>query len=93
MQCTVTQLSQKEVISVDTAARVGAIADVEFDMDTGEMVGICVAVGGGMFRSRPPIRIARQDIIRIGADSVLVRNVPPPPPAGERKPLFGFMAK
>ena len=93
MHCTVTQLSQKEVISVDTAARVGAVADVEFDMETGEMISISVSCGGGLFRPRPPLIIARQDIIRIGAETVLVRNVPPPAPPGERKSVLGFMSK
>ena len=90
MLCTVEQLCMKEVISVDTAARVGTVADVEFDMETGEMIHLCVSPGGGLFRPRPPVRICRTDIVKIGAETVLVKNVPAPPPGG-RKPPLGFL--
>ena len=90
MFCTVEQLSMKDVISIDTAARVGTVADVEFDMETGEMVHLCVAQGGGMFRPRPPVKICRKDIVKIGAEAVLVRNVPAPPPPGGTRILPGF---
>ena len=90
MLCTVEQLSMKDVISIDTAARVGTVADVEFDMETGEMVHLCVAQGGGMFRPRPPVKISRKDIVKIGAEAVLVRNVPSPPPPGGKRILPGF---
>ena len=92
MLCTVEQLSQKEVISVDTAARIGTVADVEFEMDTGEMVHLCVTPCGGLFRPRPPIRICRKDVVKVGETTVLVKNVPAPPPPGGRR-LAGFFAK
>lgn len=91
MLCTVEQLSQKEVISIDTAMRVGFVTDVEFNMDTGEMIHLCVSPGGGFFRPRPPVKICRKDIVKIGAETVLVKNVPAPPPPGGKKPLFGFL--
>ena len=92
MLCTVEQLSQKEVISIDTAARVGTVSDVEFDMETGEMVHLCVFAGGGLFRARPPVKICRKDIVRVGAEAVLVNNGPaPPPPPGGKRALMGFL--
>ena len=90
MLCTVEQLSQKEVISIDTAARVGTVGDVEFNMETGEMTYLIVIPAGGFFKPRPPVKICRKDIVKIGAQTVLVKNVPPPPPPG-RKPLLGFL--
>ena len=89
MRCTVAQLSMKEVISVDTAARVGTVTDVEFDMDTGEMLHLLVSPGGGFFRPRPPVKICRCDIVRIGPETVLVKNVPAPPEGGRRLGLLG----
>ena len=91
MLCTVEQLSMKEVISVDTAARVGMVADVEFDMETGEMVHLCVIRGGGFFKPKPPVKICRKDIVMIGAETVLVKNVPTPPPQGGKRALLGFL--
>ena len=91
MLCTVEQLSMKEVISVDTAARVGMVADVEFDMETGEMVHLCVIRGGGFFKPKPPVKICRKDIVMIGAETVLVKNVPAPPPQGGKRALLGFL--
>ena len=91
MLCTVTELTQKEVIDIDTAGRVGWVTDVEFDMGTGEMVQLCVSPGGGFFRPRPPVKICRKDVVRIGEHTVLVKNVPPPPPPNGRRfaALFG----
>ena len=90
MLCSVEQLCQKEVIDVDTAARIGCITDLEIDMETGEIVHIFVS-GGGIFRKCPAVKICRKDILKIGEEAILVKNVPPPPPP--RKPLFGFLAK
>lgn len=91
MFCTMEQLCQKDVIDVDTASRVGWITDLEIDMETGEIVHICVSCGG-IFKNKPAVKICRKDILKIGAQTVLVKNVPPPPPPG-RKPLLGFLAK
>ena len=91
MHCTVAQLCLKDVVCVDNAARVGTVTDVEIDMATGEMVCLCVTPFGGLFRPRPPVKICRQDIVMVGAETVLVRNVPAPPPPGGKKRPFGFL--
>ena len=91
MQCTVVELCRKEVIDIDTAARVGFVTDVEFDTVTGEMVHLCVSPGGGFFRERRPVKICRKEGGGGGEQTVLVKNVPPPPPprGGRFAGLFG----
>jgi len=92
MLCTLNELCQKEVINIDTAERIGFISDVEIDTDSGEMINICVFAGGGLFKPKNPVRIGKRDIVKIGAETVLVKNVPAPVPSGNKK-LSGFFAK
>ncbi|MCH5198607.1 MAG: YlmC/YmxH family sporulation protein [Oscillospiraceae bacterium] len=89
MLCTLSELCQKEVINIDTAERLGFIADVEINTETGEMVNICVFVGGGFFKPKHPIKIARCNIVKIGVETVLVKNVHAPAPSGGKR-LPGF---
>ncbi|MBQ7689401.1 MAG: YlmC/YmxH family sporulation protein [Clostridia bacterium] len=82
MGCTIEELCRKEVINVETADRVGFIGDVEVDVNTGCLVCICVfPVGRGFFRPPQPLKISWCDILKIGEETVLVKNVPPLPPA------------
>lgn len=94
MLCTLNELCQKEVINIDTAERLGFISDVEIDVETGEIINICVFVGGGFFKSKNPVRIGRRDIVKIGVETVLVKNVPAPAPTpGGGRRLSGFLSK
>lgn len=93
MHCTVEDLCKKEVINVDNAARVGYIGDVEVDVASGCLVCICVFTGGA-FRPAPPVRIPWRDIVKIGEETVLVRNVPAPAPkTGGGRRLAGLLGK
>lgn len=92
MHCTLSELCQKEVINIDTAERIGFISDVEIDTESGEMINICVFMNGGLFKPKNPVRIERCDIVKIGGETVLVKNVPAPPPGGGKR-LSGFLSK
>lgn len=77
MTCSVTELRSKEVISVENGCRLGCISDVVIDCDSGCVVSITVFCGrglGGFFGRGEEITVARQDIVVIGDDTVLVRR-------------------
>ncbi len=94
MHCTIEELCRKEVINVETAGRLGFVGDVEVDVAAGTVVCICVFPAGGFFRP-PPLKICWCDIVRIGEDTVLVKNVPPSPPPQPRRGgrLAGLLGK
>lgn len=92
MQWRMEELCNKEVICVENAARLGYISDVVIDVDSGCVVRFCVTKeDGGLFRAPPPMEICWGDILKIGAETVLVKKQPTPPPAPppKKKRLFG----
>lgn len=89
MHCQLEELCRKEVICVQNAARLGFICDVEVDTETGCVVSVCVLQDRGLFHPAT-VKICWNDILKIGEDTVLIREMPPQPPAPpKRKRLFG----
>ncbi|MBQ6420256.1 MAG: YlmC/YmxH family sporulation protein [Clostridia bacterium] len=79
MHCTVEDLCQKEVVDVETARKLGYVCDVELDAEAGSLLCLCVSCPAGAFRAAPRIKIHWRDIVKVGDQTILVRNVPPIP--------------
>ena len=93
MIVSIEELSRREVINVETAARVGFVSDMDLNTETGEVMALLVRAPGGLFRSPPPVKILFRDVIRIGEETVLVSKVSPAPPPPPRRSLLGLLGK
>ena len=92
MILSIEELSRKEVINVETAEKVGYVADLDLNAETGQIVSLLVRSPGGFFRSPPPVKVPYPDVVKIGKETVLVKRVcPVPPPPGGR--LAGLIGK
>ncbi|MBR6594537.1 MAG: YlmC/YmxH family sporulation protein [Clostridia bacterium] len=70
------KLKDKEVINVCNGTRLGYIADIEIDLNSGRILRILVPKSGkclSFTSAKHPIIIPWQNIERIGDDAILVR--------------------
>lgn len=90
MHCKLEELCRKEVICVQNAARLGFISDVVVDTDNGCLVSLCVSGAHAGFFRQQQIKICWNDILKIGDETVLIKEMPPTPPVGpqRRKSFF-----
>lgn len=75
MNCSITELRNKEVINAKTGCRLGVISDVEIDTCTGCIVSVIIWGKGKCFGLLPTdndIKICWKDIEVIGDDTVIV---------------------
>ncbi len=71
----VSELKQMEVISISDGKRLGAVYDVEIDMDKGMIDAIVVPGTGrilGLFSKESDIVINWESIKKIGTDVILI---------------------
>ena len=79
MSCRIDELKNKQVVCVSDGCVLGYVADVELDIDTGELVSI-VIYGRSKFMGilgREDIVIPWKDIKVIGNETILVSTLPP----------------
>ncbi len=79
MNCTINDLKSKEVINISDGARYGFVADVELDMETGQLMSIVIPGGYkffGMLGRENDIVIPWENIEKIGDDIILVSSQP-----------------
>ena len=83
MNCSITELRNKEVINAKTGCRLGAVSDVEIDTCSGCIVSIIIWGKGrclGLLKGNDDIKICWKDIEVIGDDTILVCcDICPPP--------------
>ncbi|MFD2628303.1 YlmC/YmxH family sporulation protein [Oceanobacillus kapialis] len=75
------ELQVKEVIIVDDGKRLGHISDLEIDTNSGKIVAIVLTVKdkkNGFFGKSDELVIQWNQIVRIGSDVILVKNVGQP---------------
>ena len=75
MNCSITELRNKEVINAKTGCRLGCVSDVEIDTCSGCIVSIIIWGKGKCFGLMPrddDIKICWKDIEVIGDDTILV---------------------
>ncbi|KKE78052.1 YlmC/YmxH family sporulation protein [Oceanobacillus caeni] len=74
---TLTELQLKEVILMEDGRRLGNIADLEINPNTGKIEAIILFVKdkkGNFFSKSDELIIAWNQIVRIGTDVILVRE-------------------
>jgi YlmC/YmxH family sporulation protein len=75
------ELQIKEVIVIDDGRRLGHIHDLEINPDNGRITSIILVVkdqGGGFFGKSDEVVIHWNQIVTIGSDVILVREVHQP---------------
>ena len=75
MNCSFTELRNKEVINAKTGCRLGCVSDVEIDTCSGCIVSIIIWGKGkcfGLISKDDDIKICWKDIEVIGDDTILV---------------------
>lgn len=75
MNCSITELRNKEVINAKNGCRLGCVSDVEIDTCSGCLVSIIIWGRGrclGLMPRDEDIRICWKDIEVIGDDTILV---------------------
>lgn len=90
----ISDLQAKDVVNVEDGKRLGAIGDLELDVDSGLVRSIVIPGQGrffGMVGSTQDYIIAWNQIVKIGTDVILVDLRPPneagyylPPETGKR---------
>ena len=85
MEFTFSQLKQKDVISLNDGKNLGRVCDITFCYPDNELLGITVTGCKGFRFSKQEIFIPMRQVVKIGADTVLVNGMggekcPPPPP-------------
>ena len=72
---TLTNLQAKEIVSVNTGARMGYIIDLEIDVDSGLITDIIIGSRsslGHLFNKREEMVISWDRIVTLGNDVILV---------------------
>lgn len=75
MNCSITDLRNKEVINAITGCRLGFVSDVEIDTCSGCLVSVIIWGKGrclGLLKGNDDIKICWKDIEVIGDDTILV---------------------
>lgn len=75
MNCSITELRNKEVINAKNGCRLGCVSDVEIDTCSGCVVSIIIWGKGrclGLLKGSDDIKICWNDIQVIGDDTILV---------------------
>ncbi|MFC4023231.1 YlmC/YmxH family sporulation protein [Oceanobacillus longus] len=76
------ELQLKEIIVIDDGRRLGHITDLEINGNSGKIIAIVVDArekkSGGMFSKADELMISWDQIVRIGSDVILVKEVQGP---------------
>lgn len=93
MVCCIAELCRKDVIDIETGNRIGYVADVDVETCSGQVASLCVKTDALFaLKPPPPIKICWCDIVVIGQETVLVKNVClPPSPKGKKGFLGGII--
>ncbi len=89
MSCRISDLRDKQVVCIVNGCTLGPVCDVEFDINTGNLVSLIVFGRSrcfGLFGREEDIIIPWSEIKVIGPDTILVGVKPPQP---QRRSLFG----
>ncbi|MCG6185699.1 YlmC/YmxH family sporulation protein [Anoxybacillus sp. LAT_38] len=72
----ISELQQKDVVNVANGKRLGNIGDIDINLTTGQIEAIIIIGAGkvlGLFGRTDEIIIPWRDIVKVGADVILVR--------------------
>ncbi len=74
-----TDLRKKEVISIDTAERLGYVCDIDVDLATGRINSIILPAGGlfgQIFAAKRETVIPWSAVVAVGSEYILVKTAP-----------------
>ncbi len=79
MNCCIEELCNKDVICVENGSRIGFVCDAEIDICNGRMTALLISPpSNGIFaRKSECFRVCWGDIVVIGDETVLVKNISP----------------
>ena len=77
MNCLIDQLQNKDVINIENGCKIGYVTDVEADVCSGRISAIIVSPVSSGFSFRRPdgLRVDWCDIVVVGEETILVKNV------------------
>lgn len=77
MTCCVEELCRKDVINVENGCRIGFVCDVEVEVCSGQVTALRVEKNerGFSFKKRGYATVCWSDIVVIGSETILVKNV------------------
>lgn len=96
MVCSIEELCRKDVIDVENGCRVGFVSDAEIQTDNGSLLCLIVSCADKAFNLKraDTIRVCWNDIVVIGKETVLVKNVELPQTADKSsKKVFDLFFK
>lgn len=96
MNCCIDEICNKDVINIDNGCRVGMVNDVEIDTCSGQVNRIFVSRNDKTLQFRRPeyIKIFWKDIVIIGEETILVKNVAENETQDSpRKNIFGIFSR
>ncbi|AST92132.1 MULTISPECIES: YlmC/YmxH family sporulation protein [Sutcliffiella] len=73
----ISEFQIKDVVNVSEGKRLGTIGDIDINLTTGKIEAIIVSGSGkmlGLFNKEQEIIIPWRNIVKIGADVILVRH-------------------
>lgn len=78
MNCCIDELCNKDVINIEDGCRIGFVCDVEVDIPTGHISALTVAKSEKSLSFKKPdcLKICWADIVVMGEETILVKNVP-----------------
>lgn len=78
MNCCIDELCNKDVINIENGCRIGYVFDVEVDMVSGHISTLLISDGskGLSFKKPECRRVCWSDIVVMGEETILVKNVP-----------------
>ncbi|MBR3767879.1 MAG: YlmC/YmxH family sporulation protein [Clostridia bacterium] len=96
MNCCIDELCNKDVINIENGCRIGYVFDVEVDMGSGHISTLLIAENSkGLSFKRPDcLKVCWADVVVIGDETILVKNVPQiQKPIKQTKSFFDIFSK
>ena len=91
MSCLIEELQNKDVISVENGCKIGYVTDVEAEVCSGRISAIIVSsvLSGFSLKKPDTFRVCWSDIVVMGDETILVKNISPCAPC--KKQMSGFL--
>ncbi len=91
MSCLIEELQNKDVISIENGCKIGYVTDVEAEVCSGKISALIVSSVPSGFSIKKPdtFRVCWSDIVVMGDETILVKNISPCAPC--KKQNLGFL--
>lgn len=96
MSCMIEELQNKDVISIENGCKIGYVTDVEAEVCTGKISAIIVSSvqTGFTFKKPETFRVGWEDIVVMGDETILVKNISPCAPCKKTSAgIFNIFSK